>query len=833
MKEIGFDPETDKAWYSSDTIDNNIIDHPLFWADDKDNVCIGFMHLHGEMVTYDESKSKDRKKIKPYHVKRLKKPILVKGKLTKYLPCTTGFSVIPYLPREIVELYNRAKKGDKKAKLKKLVITEGQIKAYVASKNGFPIIGIPGITIWKPKNGKGIFHQIKDIVEMLDVKEVIFLTDADTLEVTWEEGKDLTKRPWQFYYAVRAFKNHCDSLGVNMYFAHFHKKNEQKGIDDLILASKKTEIKKIKAEVLNINSAGQYLAKHDMERTSWKELQKIFFLFDTPREFYTEYESTIKLNPFIYDRAVWQYNDNLRELECKRSKFASAYVRIQDTNYRKSIKPNEHGINESILIPVNAETIKVDCGYNTAHYKQLMSQIDFYHSSINLPEHLNYQESISLTDENGIITRWYNWYRPLTHSPAPGDFSTTIKFLKHIFGTGTIEHNGKSYNQYELGLDYLKLQYCKPKHFLPILCLVSEKGKTGKTTYWDYEKLIFQGNLKKVKAEHLAKGFNSFYITALKVIIEEAFIEKKATVEKLKELVTSTTQLMDGKFQNIVETNSYIKVGISSNNVNDFAKIGQDETRFWPIKVPVIPKEDMDVNLLEKLAKEIPAFLYFLIEREYSTKRETRAWFADELISTEVLKSVKKASRWDALIEVEDCLKDHMETIGKTVLRYSSNDIVELVGNKTLTKGFVNKICAQLKVEKRSSNFYKIYTYKVIEDPFANEDKIEISERSKKSGHYIFPATKFYSHAEIIKLFTIKEILEFEKFLKSNHEPNILTDVTTEDMKQNPEIAELFSTVVDEKGLKALHTFSDNQLTRTGKLCDYMDAMNKLFNSIN
>lgn len=830
MDLIGFDPEKDKAWFDPDTVDNHTIEQPLFWEDDQGNICIGFLHLHGEMVTYEASKSKTRKQLKPYHVKRLKKPILINDKLAKYLPCTKGKGVLPYLPLELVQKYQEALKGGK-TKVKKLVITEGQIKAFVGSKYGLDVIGIPGITIWKPKEGKGLFHQIKDVVKVLKVSEVIFLTDADTLAVKWEEGKDLAKRPWQFYFAVRAFKNYCDELGVNMYFAHFHKTNKEKGLDDILLASNKTQVSKIKKEILNLNSGNEYLNKYDLERLNWKDLQKIFFLND-PKEFYQEYEATIGLNPFIYDRGLYQYNDNLRELELKRSKFASAYVRIQDTNYRKSIKPNEHGINESVLLPVKAETIKVECGYDTKKYHQVMSQIDFYHSSINEPSHLDYKEAISVTDENGNVTRWFNWYRPLTHVPAPGEFPTIDKFLKHIFGTGTIEHNGKTYKEYELGYDYLKLQYCNPKHYLPILCLVSNERKTGKTTYWDFEKIIFQGNLKKIKAEHLAKGFNSFYITALKIVIDEAFIEKKATIEKLKEMVTSKTQIMDGKFQNTVETRSYIKVGMSSNNVTDFAKVDEDETRFWVRQIHTIPKEDRDVEILDKMAAEVDAFIHFLINREYSTVKESRSWFADELIQTDVLNKVKKASRWDALIEVEDTLKNQMETVQKCVLRYSAPDIVHLVGNKTLSNGYVNKICAKMDVEKRSSNFYDIYDYSINEDPFTNTDKIEVTTRRKKSQHYIFPATKFYTNAEILELFPASELIDFEKYLSRNNEPTFFRAIEVGDVLKNKDIANEFSKLQSEADIESLKQFISNQLERGTDFREFYSLFDRLFNSI-
>lgn len=56
--------------------------------------------------------------------------------------------------------------------------------------------------------------------------------------------------------------------------------------------------------------------------------------------------------------------------------------------------------------------------------------------------------------------------------------------IEHIFG-----------EQYELGMDYLQLLYLQPVQKLPILLLVSEERNTGKSTFLNFLKALFQNNV--------------------------------------------------------------------------------------------------------------------------------------------------------------------------------------------------------------------------------------------------------------------------------------------------------------------------------------------------
>lgn len=59
-----------------------------------------------------------------------------------------------------------------------------------------------------------------------------------------------------------------------------------------------------------------------------------------------------------------------------------------------------------------------------------------------------------------------------------------MKLIHHIFG-----------EQFELGMDYMQLLNAKPTQKLPILLLVSEERDTGKTTFLNFLKAVFEDNV--------------------------------------------------------------------------------------------------------------------------------------------------------------------------------------------------------------------------------------------------------------------------------------------------------------------------------------------------
>ena len=96
--------------------------------------------------------------------------------------------------------------------------------------------------------------------------------------------------------------------------------------------------------------------------------------------------------------------------------------------------------------------------------------------SVSVPSHVDYKRNIG---------SFLNLYEPITHIPQKGKFS-------HIQELNSSYFRGK---HYELGMDYFQLLYLNPVQKLPILLLVSQERNTGKSTFLNFLKAIFQDNV--------------------------------------------------------------------------------------------------------------------------------------------------------------------------------------------------------------------------------------------------------------------------------------------------------------------------------------------------
>jgi hypothetical protein len=115
-------------------------------------------------------------------------------------------------------------------------------------------------------------------------------------------------------------------------------------------------------------------------------------------------------------------------------------------------------------------------------------------------------------------------------------------------------------------------------------------------------------------------------------------------VEKLKTLSTAKTIMVNNKGVAQYPQAFFGKILIGSNNIRNFIKTDDDETRFWVRNVPRIKAEDRDTELMKKLIDEIPAFLHYLNQRPMATEKLSRAWFHPPLLVTDALVEVRKHS---------------------------------------------------------------------------------------------------------------------------------------------------------------------------------------------
>lgn len=322
---------------------------------------------------------------------------------------------------------------------------------------------------------------------------------------------------------------------------------------------------------------------------------------------------------------------------------------------------------KEVTIPMNSEDVKTLKRWNKQtiiddYGKDSIAKVEKYEGFCFIPDHINFKKSI-----NGF----YNSYEPISYKLQPnGTWNKIGMFLKHVFA----EH-------YDLGLDFLSLLWQKPTQVLPILCLVSEERNTGKTTFLNLLKAIFEGNMTLNTNEDFRSPFNSGWAGKLIIGVDEVLLDKKDDSERIKNLSTAKYFKAEAKGKDKEEVEFFGKFILCSNNEENFVKIDANEIRYWVRKVPTLG-DSVDPNLFNDLVKEVPAFAHFLSERTVATKKATRMWFTKEQIHTEALSVLIRGNKSSIEKEIEEMLKDEFTVFEKSELCYTSKNIVVMLRSR-------------------------------------------------------------------------------------------------------------------------------------------------------
>ena len=327
------------------------------------------------------------------------------------------------------------------------------------------------------------------------------------------------------------------------------------------------------------------------------------------------------------------------------------YIRVGTTLYKIAQQPLANGTTVLRRIPWSFGTIRQDYGKNNT------PPVKKYDGFCTVPSHTDYHKEID---------GFYNLYEPIDHVPVEGDFSDIIKLMHHIFG-----------EQYELGMDYIQLLYTQPTQKLPILLLVSEERNTGKTTFLNFLKAIFQDNVTFNTNEDFRSQFNADWAGKLLIVVDEVLLSRREDSERLKNLSTAQSYKMDAKGKDRQEVNFYAKFVLCSNNELFPVMIDPDETRYWVRKVQRL--ESDDTNFLQKLKEQIPAYLYYLQHRTLSTVKESRMWFNHALIRTEALERIIQCNRNHTELDLIELLRDLMEGQNVEKVSFIPQDLLSLL----------------------------------------------------------------------------------------------------------------------------------------------------------
>ena len=329
------------------------------------------------------------------------------------------------------------------------------------------------------------------------------------------------------------------------------------------------------------------------------------------------------------------------------------FIRVGTTLYKLVNQPRLNGGYVKKRIVWNNETLRQDYG------KHYLATVPKYDGFCTVPDHVNYHP---------IVDKFLNLYEPIDHKPMEGDFPSIRSLVEHIFG-----------EQYELGMDYLQLLYLQPIQKLPILLLVSEERNTGKSTFLNFLKALFQNNVTFNTNEDFRSQFNSDWAGKLLIVVDEVLLSRREDSERLKNLSTTLSYKVEAKGKDRDEIAFFAKFVLCSNNEYLPVIIDAGETRYWVRKIDRLQSDDTD--FLQKLKAEIPAFLYHLQYRLLFTEKESRMWFAPSLLHTEALQKIIRSNRNRLEIEMSELVLDIMASTGIDTFSFCCNDILTLLAN--------------------------------------------------------------------------------------------------------------------------------------------------------
>lgn len=725
--------------------------HELFTVNDKGDIVIPYFTIRGYPVRYGESQKK-------YEQIRLRMCTVDKdGHALKYKnPSKAGTP--PWFPPRLIEAFRTQRQIDT------LVLTEGAFKAYTAALRGLDVVGLLSITTAKDKTVDTLHPDILELIKRCQPKQIVWLVDGDCrqLSTKWPENPevDLYTRPNTFFrsaYNLRELLKDLGRLvGFEVYFMHVDSNSLQlpktetkpKGLDDLLITYAKLQadhaeamasqkvagwseltpeqqaeaVKKeraaaeqqaydqVIADACQFSAPNKFFVRKGLERI--KDVRD-YFAVDSAIQFYKAYEDLIGDREFVFNgtRYKWdpEKNNKSGELDIKQPAVARAFVRVRDQYLEDVMVPNRFGVREKQLLPISKQTIIDD------YTKNIISKIRKLKAYCNVPDHIGYQP---------IIHNCLNLYQPLDHVPEEGDWSNTKMFLEHIFGTRVItcEHpkefnedgtaktivrksDGQPLTELDLGLDYLQLLFTKPTQPLPILCLGSSKRGTGKTTFGDWLADMFGANAATLGNDDVVSDFNAHYITKSVVMIEESKIEKTTVIEKIKNLSTASWAIRNAKGENQVRVETFLHFVMMTNNVRDFVRTDDEETRFWVRDVPVIDPTKLNTELKQALHDEIPAFLHMLQNRPMATEKLYRAWFHPPLLETEALKLVRLHSQPQVIKDLTDYLVRMFTATEQEELLLTAENIRMEVFRGKYDNNYIRDCVAKLKVPpKRYTN---------------------------------------------------------------------------------------------------------------------------------
>lgn len=715
LKELGItENENEVLLYENSKREGKLIKNKIFTTNKYGDIEIGLYGVNRVAFTYHETIAS--------HTNIVEIPDII----TRYSPWRTQIEgrkyhitgktgTHPFLHPKIINAY------ENEEEIETLVITEGGFKGFKATHEGIYTIGLSSITHYKNSSDGELHADIIKIIKKCKVKKVVILWDGDCLNVSrkaLDNEEDLIVRPSGFYASAKKIRDLLKELiptSTKIYFSHIKSdyltNGHPKGIDDLLVnyADNKEDI------IRDFNEIGEntssFIKWLDITMNSKLKAFYNYFKLNNADLFYARHSKILTDKKFVLSGATYQYDYDKSELKTLIPRNAKDYARIGTDFFYITETPNKAGLLSEEILGWSKANILMD------HDKDFINHIPKYKKFVNVPSHDKYQR---------VISGCYNKYYDIDIQTEKGSWNNIKLFLEHIFE----EH-------YLYALDYIQLLYTKPQQPLPILCLASEEQNTGKSTFINLLKWIFQKNMAIIGNAELESEFNSGWVTKLIIASEETFLEKKPTMEKIKSLSTAESISMNAKGKDLTEIDFFGKFVFATNNEDNFIKITEKDERYWIRKIKSIPLEKRDESLKGRMREEIPAFIHYLQDRELHVKEsQGRMYFDTYKLRTELFYRVTKQSSPVVEKEIRENLIEMFTDFNVQEIQMSIKDLKEEFKIKQEVS-YIKKIIINNLQGVHSSKSGR-YEY-----PKWSDDNNDIDLQKKNGRPYIFKRENF------------------------------------------------------------------------------------------
>lgn len=283
-----------------------------------DDVIIEYYNLDGEPVTYyrKDNKRQATGEKKEYFRIRWQFPdshLDKEGKPFKYKsPPGSGTPV--YIPERLRKMFKE------KTAIPRLYIQEGEKKAEKACKHDIPSIAVSGIQ--NLGNNGSLPEDVVRIITECQVKEVAFIFDSDWDDISTniKINDQVEKRPRNFFFAARNFKEYMRTLKnrniyVEIFIGHIQKNQAgDKGLDDLLantLAGKEEELAKdIEYACNEKKGLGTYVEMFKVTTWTDHKLQELWCLHACEAFAARHKDVLANLPEFVFGRYRWKFDES-------------------------------------------------------------------------------------------------------------------------------------------------------------------------------------------------------------------------------------------------------------------------------------------------------------------------------------------------------------------------------------------------------------------------------------------------------------------------------------------------------------------------------------------